>query len=199
MDAETTTTDSEIAKASDGARRRQARGPATVAGPAAERPPFHISPEHTKLAEQLRNEWVVVVPAGTTAKDLDLRSEPFALIADMLTEGDNIRCLSSDKRTVIDCVCVHRVGVKAICRVILELKVPSFSETDSDRIPAGFDIVAAKPGDVQQGWLVKRLDGDLLLNHGMPIFQKEIALRFLLDHASVRCETPQSVMRPVFG
>jgi hypothetical protein len=198
MDAATATTDSEIAKASDGAKRRQARGAAAAAGPAAERPPFHISPEQTKLAEQVRNDWVVVVPAGTTAKDLDLQSEPFALIADMLHEGDNLRCLSGDKRTVIDCVCVHRAGTKAVCRVVLELKVPSLTESDSDRIPAGFEVVEAMPRDIQPGWLVRRKDGPLL-NHGMHIYDREQAIRFLLDHASVRCETPQSVMRPVLS
>lgn len=186
MDATTQTTDRAATKAGKATKASQARTAGAAAADADARPVFHISPEKLKLAEQVKNDWVGVVPAGTRAEDLDLKAEPFALIAQLLHKGDDIRLFTADDREVIDLVCVQAAGTQALCRVTQVVKIPLLSEADQDRVPAGFEVVRAKASDEQEGWLVRRLSDGVLLNAGTLYFQKEDAIRYLLDHASVR-------------
>jgi hypothetical protein len=160
-----------------------------------------ISPEKTKLTEQVANRWTVVVPVGTLPEDLDLRPDPFDLIAGLpLTKGDDIRAFTADERTIYDLIVVHCAGGRAWCRVTNVVKVPTFTEAAGGlgHVPEGFEITQSTRADAQDGWLIRRLADGVLLNGGQaPIYDHQEALRFLLNHPSVRGQKPMAPNKAV--
>lgn len=165
-----------------------------------QRKAFEIAPDKTSLAEQVYNRFWVAVPAGTQAEDLDLKERPFALIAGLLHECDDIRAVTADKRTIFDLVVVHRSGNQARCRVTQVIRIPEIKEEDVELIPAGYEVVRAGPADPQPGWLVRRKnDPSVILNYGQECYDKARAIAFLLNHPAVRGDVPQGMFRPTMG
>jgi hypothetical protein len=164
-----------------------------------EKPAWSISPEKTQLFEQVANCWSVVVPAGTTAAELHLRPEPFDLIAGMpLTKGDSIRAWTSDEKAIFDLVVVRVSAGRAWCmlRQELQIRLPDDVPGSLGHVPEGYEIVAATMGDTQLGWLIRRTADGVLLNGAQaPILDHQEALRFLLNHPSVRGQKPLPVQR----
>ena len=186
------------AQAADPPARKAAKArPAanSAAATAAPRPVIHFSPATLELAEQVYNRWRVVAPLGLAPEDLDLRSEPFALIADTLHKFDDIRVVAADNAWFADLVVVDKGEGYAIARMAQVIALPQARKDLTNRIPDGFEVRPAAAGDVQPGWLAVRQSDGVILNVGHSFERREDATRFLLDHASVRGQTPQSVFR----
>jgi hypothetical protein len=190
------------AQASEPATRKAGKAAKADASAAAARKSIgHLLPEKLELAEQKYNRWYGVAPLGTLPEDLDLQPEPFALIASLLHRGDDLRLFTADDSLMIDLVCVRAGPGYAICRVVQALAIPEAMHDDGARIPKGFEVRMATSGDTQPGWLVWRIASsgnrvdNILLNAGHHFETKEQAVRYLLDHATVRGETPQGVHR----
>lgn len=162
------------------------------------KPALQVSPEHFVLAEQKRNAWIGVIPAGTAADELDLNEHALGLVAQLVNYGDDVRLISSDRRTIIDGIVVFRSGIRAAMRVTQVVAVPAVNPDQWGALPEGCTIVEAGPDDDQEGWLVKRkLHGEeVILNWGSPIFDYQEAIRHLMNHASIRGQVPQSLFRP---
>lgn len=178
--------------------------PADAAGHASRRndvPPPEvkpISPEKFELADQKRNQWMTVVPADTRPEDLDLNPAPFSLVASLLTKGDDIRAFTADDSRMFDLVVVRSANGLAVCRVTGVLDLPKAGEYAHGRVPPTHEVVPARSGDSQPGWLVWRKADGVLLNAGHTCPTEESAIRFLHDHSTMRGNVPQSVHR-TFG
>lgn len=170
--------------------------PAAKAGkaPPMERPRITVVADDMSLAEQKKNDWMMTVPSGTEPKDLDLQEHVFETVAHHLTRGDSIRFVTVDGRRFMDGIVVWRDGNRAMCRIASDVKVPAFAESAEDRVPEGFEI---RIGIEQEGYEVLRLADGVILNKSFHIHKREEALRFLIDHPTLR--GGQRANRPIYG
>lgn len=192
MNEAATTTAPKASAAQSKADKAAKAGATTETAP---RPVVEIRPDTFKLAEHERNSWVCVVPAGTQVEDLDLQPGPLALIASLLHKGDDIRAFTADDSAMFDLVCVQVVAGRALCRVVRSIPLPERPLDALSRVPDGFVIRPATAGDVQSGYLVVRVRDNVLLNSNHICETRESAIRYLLDHPTVRGDVPQSVFR----
>lgn len=155
----------------------------------------HIPPATAVLAEYANNRHFCAAAPGTLPDDLEMNPEPFALIATNLTRFDDIRVVAAEGTWMADLIVVDSGPGYAICRLVQVLNLPTRRSDQTDRIPAGFEIVQASPGDSQPGWLVIRLSDNVQLNAGHIHQNKEDATRYLLDHSSVRGNDKPAVWR----
>ncbi len=174
--------------AADAARAEASSAEAAMA-PIKAKEVKHISPEKTELAEHHNNRHFAVAPKGMTPAELDMQPEPFALIAERLTRFDDIRVVAAEGTWLADFIVVECGQGYAYCQMTSQLPLPEVQGQATERIPDGFKIRQAGPGDGQEGWLVVRLKDEVVLNAGQsPMYRKEEAIRYLLDHPSVRSD-----------
>jgi|SRR5882672_5286564 len=148
---------------------------------------------NVKLRELTNNQWTCVLPAGMTLDDVEAPGV-FALVGDLLQPFDILHLCTSD-RTAWGELLVLDAGAGFVdVRLLRREKLPPRLDTGEVRMPAGFAIRRAGPSDSQPGFLVVRLSDGRLLNAELHIHRREEAIRFLLDHATVRPEKGTSYL-----
>ncbi len=173
--------------------------PASDPTPPAVRAPVLIPPANFELAEQKRNQWFGTVPAGTTAEDLHLDPAPFALVASILTRGDDVRLITSDEKLMIDLVCVVGTrGSLAMCHVIGTVALPAVSY--SHTLPPNHEVRRATPDESHLGGFVAvRKDPEtgqeVILSASESFHDYESCRAFLVNHASLRGATNPALHR----
>jgi len=176
----------EAAQAALAVAKRAADAEVAVSRPAGAAPK-QIARGNLKLRELLNNQWTCVLPAGMTLDDVEAPGV-FALTGDLLQPFDIVHLCTSDRTAwgellVLDC----GPGFVDV-RLLRREQLPPRLDTGEVRMPAGFAIRRAGPSDSQPGYLVVRQSDGRLLNAELHIHRREEAVRFLLDHATVRPE-----------
>jgi len=164
----------------------KASATATTTAPTKAKEVKHIPPGTTVLAEHANNRHFCVAAPHTSPEDLHQAAEPFALIAERLARFDDIRVVSAEGEWLADFVVVDCGPGYAICHLVSAIELATRRSDMTDRIPEGFEIKQSAPGDAQPGWLVLRKADDVVLNAGQHHQRREDAVRFLLDHSTVR-------------
>ncbi len=172
------------------AGRKSAKGAKAQADAAVERQVGHIAPANHQLAEQCVNSWFSVAPRDSVPDDFDMVAEPFALIAQDLTRFDSMRLVAADDSWLADLIVVDKGPGYALCKVVRSVKLPKRRSISENRVPEGFEVVQGGIGE--EPWICRRLADGVVLNVGQFHHRREDAIRYLLDHATVRGEARPS-------
>lgn len=138
-----------------------------------------LTPSECRLAESVRNCWVVTVPKGTTAEQL-LNRDLYCVVAHRFVPFDRIEARSEDKSIYAELV------VLDACRGDANVHLLSFHQlplgvADATGLPPGFEVFHAGPDSL---WCVKRLKDGVIM--GKDFRTREDAVNHLLSHATMR-------------
>lgn len=136
-----------------------------------------------KLFEFCNSIWSIVLPEGVTKETL-LDAALWSMAPEGMQPFDIIRAVAADWwAEILVRQCVRARPLQLVLLRLVDL--PAMMQDQTDRVPPGFTIERTP----QHGWTIVRLaDGVRMLNgndHG-GIHTREDALRWLLDHASLR-------------
>jgi hypothetical protein len=179
------TADKTPAAAAASALAKAASATQSDAAKAVEAPQELVIPAGSCKLEDFTNaRHRAVAPRGARPEDL-IGTAAWALCAKDFKDFDFVTVVPVDRTWLAEFV-VREVGVGfADLQLMWSLKLPPRSPAGESRIPAGFQIRIANPGE-EPGWRVIREKDGIQLNAGHYHARREDALRFLLDHASVR-------------
>ena len=132
-----------------------------------------------RLRESVNNTWRAIIPRGTPQERL-LESDFWVVVAGDFMPWDRIHAVAEDRSfyaelLVIDAgrgyARIEPLGIHTLAPIV----------TSQAGLPPGHEIVHAGPDKL---YCVRRIKDGVLLGEGFP--SKDEALRFLLDHASLR-------------
>lgn len=159
-----------------------AEAPAAVKAEAPKKQPV-IGRAAYQLAEFQTSVWLIMLPDGVT-KDTLLDGPLWLMAPEGIQPFDIFRVVSENWwAEILIRQCIRGRPLQLVLLRMVDL--PEIMEDRSDRMPPGYTIERTP----QHGWTIVRLaDGVRMLSgleHGN-IHSREAALRWLLDHASLR-------------
>jgi len=140
-----------------------------------------------QLAEFTNTTWTVVIAANVDLRLLDGKFKFWSTFSDLLHPFDSVRAVAADRRAVADFIITECSDKFADARLTHYLKIEprDFTQTP-DWMPAGFALERTGPESMISGWAIRKPDGGLMLDSGVPFKDAEQARRFLKDHAMFR-------------
>lgn len=139
-------------RATDKAAPPAASGAGAAAASEAPRPAVMIPLGTLEHREQRNNDWRAVVPAGTTAEDINFKPGACALISSRLMLGDTLTLITQDGKTLIRAVCVMGdQGGSAMCAVTDEFDLQQTAPL-GDELPAGYSVRRTSVADEERGY-----------------------------------------------
>ena len=157
-------------------------------------PPCHIDPAKLKLVEHTNNSWICVAPSGASPRDFHLNRGPFELFPRDVSRFDTLIIVDAGNRYWARFLCVDSGAGQCLFALLESVDLPPVQHDRSDRVPAGYEVVQGGPDDMEP-WLVRRIADSVILNRFHVHRTREEAVRFLLDHPTVRGETSQGIWR----
>lgn len=147
-----------------------------------------IKRDRLKMREAVGNEWFVIAPAKLDPKDVTAPSI-WSAVADQFNRDigmDIVRVLFEEQRLWKELLVVQATSTRA---TLVELRTVSLPERfgDDDRMPANHEITYSQ----EDGYIVRRISDGVILGTGREkgFYKREDAVRYLLDHATLRQTT----------
>lgn len=138
-----------------------------------------LSRVEVKLRESVNNTWRAVIPRGTPQERL-LDSDFWVVVAGDFMPWDRIHCVAEDRTFYAELLVVDAGRGYARLEPLGIHTLPPIV-TSQEGLPPGHEIVHAGPDKM---YCVRRVADGVLLGEGFS--SKDDALRYLLDHASLR-------------
>lgn len=149
---------------------------------------IHVGRRAKRLREQVNNSWRINVQADTRPEDYCHR-DALGAAADGLAPYDRVEMIPADERWFAECLVLAAGLGWAKLKIMQVVELPPREEVVEGRIPDTHKIVPAPPAQGGGFLILRKADGKLMKNEGGAPFQSaEAAIRFLLDHASMRGE-----------
>ena len=139
-----------------------------------------------KFEESTNNRWRAVSPLGVPHEELNRHAVFWGHCGDDFQSFDTVWLVDAGRTQLSEFVVLDAGPSYADVALARTIKLPPRTRGAESRIPDGYSIVQAGPSDSQRGWLVVRQSDGVTLNVAMPIARREDAIRFLLDHATLR-------------
>ena len=132
-----------------------------------------------KLRESTNNSWRIVIPRGTPRERL-LDSDLYATLAERFLVYDKLHLVSEDSTFYAELLVI--ASGRGYCRLVelSYVQLPVLVATHND-LPNNHEIVHGGPDDL---YIVRRISDGVVLGKGFS--DRQTALAFLLDHASLR-------------
>jgi hypothetical protein len=148
---------------------------------------FAIASNLRSMAEVKRNVHFCIAPHGSTPADLE-KPEACMHIARTLTQFDRLEVVWPHGKHWAEYLCTFASPTMGKLQLLCVVELPGFNETVAGRIPKGYSVRRANPGESDCGsaFLVVRDSDDFTMSLGQRFTTEEQAVRWISDHAIFR-------------